>query len=68
MYCNIEVQLIVSTIFTIYDFLTIPTNITTKSPEKFQKVRIQHKSSEFRHYSSLGLVVRNEKFCIAPTE
>ena len=32
-----------------------------------EKVRIQHKSSEFCHYSSLGLMVRNEKFCIGPT-
>ena len=42
--------------------------MTIKSPEKFQVVRMRHKSSEFRHYSCLGLMVRNEKFCIVPTE
>ena len=32
-----------------------------------EKVWIQHKSAQFRHYSSLVPVVRNVKFCISPT-
>ena len=44
----------------------------TKGPEKLkksgpEKVRIELKSPDFHHYSSLDPVVRNAKFCIGPT-
>ena len=32
-----------------------------------EKVRIELKSQEFHHYSSLDPVVRNAKFCVGPT-